>query len=541
MDNGELIALPTTNLKPGMYLATPKRLPIFGDGRLKGIDRDTWWLFGRWLADGCYSPSKKNHIRLAAHKNEVAEIATRFPNARFYSDSRSGNSISVWIYDNRRAELFRRLGFIGYDEERRVPSEIFQASDSEICELLRGYLTGDGYFTGRAYEFSSVSGNLIEGIQNLLLRLGIPSSCLDFRRKHGYRCFISDKVALMKLQNILQQDFVGDRKMIKSTIASGIPCIAEIRMLLSKAKSPPPTRMYHKIKRPQIPGCDRKKVSQIVLQKLLREYDPNHTLRSWKLLDSDVCWDEIVSVEELEVNTETYDLSVEDNENFFANNILAHNTERAVKTLQKVAEANAPCIVFIDECDQLGLRRDAVISTDSGVGRRAMNMLMDWLGDEERKSIVVGATNVIEQLDPAFMRAGRFDCKIPLLLPDFDARVEIIKVHTSVVRKIPLRKVDFKKIAEKTRLWSGAEIENLCVETARIARRKGKDSVDMEDFEEGFEEVTVNTEMRQKELEHFIQQAKVYASSRRLLREQLNEYVAREQGVDRLKAVLGEL
>jgi proteasome regulatory subunit len=216
-------------------------------------------------------------------------------------------------------------------------------------------------------------------------------------------------------------------------------------------------------------------------------------------------------------------------------------TERAVKTLQKVAEANAPCIVFIDEVDQLGLRRDAVISTDSGVGRRAMNMLMDWLGDEERRSIVVGATNVVEQLDPAFMRAGRFDSKIPLLLPDFEARVEIIKVHTSVVRKIPLQRVDLKKIAERTRLWSGAEIENLCVAAARISRRKGKDYVTSEDFEEGFDEVTVNTEMRQKELEYFIQQAKVYASSRRLLKEQLEEYVAREQGADRLKVVLGEL
>jgi len=217
-------------------------------------------------------------------------------------------------------------------------------------------------------------------------------------------------------------------------------------------------------------------------------------------------------------------------------------TERKVKNLQKVAEANAPCIVFIDEIDQIGLKRDLVISTDSGVGRRAMNMLMDWMGDDERKSIIVGATNLIAQLDTAFIRAGRFDDKIPLFPPDYEARKEILQVHTSVVRKVPVD-VNFERIAEKTAMWSGAELELLCVASARTARSLGKVAVTSGNFSDTMKEVTVNLEKREKEIKDFVATAKEYASNLRLLDEQLKEYLTKEKGeaIDRLKALKKEL
>jgi len=219
-------------------------------------------------------------------------------------------------------------------------------------------------------------------------------------------------------------------------------------------------------------------------------------------------------------------------------------TERKVKNLQKVAEANAPCIVFIDEIDQIGLRRDLVISTDSGVGRRAMNMLMDWMGDDERKSIIVGATNLISQLDTAFIRAGRFDDKIPLFPPQYDARMEILKVHTNVVRKIPIAHEKILDVmAEKTAMWSGAELELLCVAAARIARSNALSSVTSKEFNSALTEVTVNLEKREKEIKDFITTAKEYASNLRLLEQQLKEYLTKEKGeaIDRLKALKKEL
>jgi ATP-dependent 26S proteasome regulatory subunit len=219
-------------------------------------------------------------------------------------------------------------------------------------------------------------------------------------------------------------------------------------------------------------------------------------------------------------------------------------TERKVKQLQKIAEANAPAIVFIDEIDQIGLRRDMVMSTDSGVGRRAQNMLMDWLGDDERKSIIVGATNLMEQLDPAFIRAGRFDEKLALLPPDSEAREEIIHVHTKVVRKIPLSEEVPRKIADlasHTALWTGAELELLCVASARLARSRNLKAVRWEDFYDAMNEVTVNIEKRQGEIKQFIKTAKEFASNKRLLEQQLQEYLTKEKATDRLKALQEEL
>lgn len=219
-------------------------------------------------------------------------------------------------------------------------------------------------------------------------------------------------------------------------------------------------------------------------------------------------------------------------------------TERKVKQLQKIAEANAPCIVFIDEIDQIGLRRDMVMSTDSGVGRRAQNMLMDWLGDDERKSIIVGATNLMEQLDPAFIRAGRFDEKLALFPPDSEAREEIIHVHIKIVRKIPLAAEVTPHIAElasDTALWTGAELELLCVASARLARSRDLKHVRLADFRDAMNEVTVNIEKRQSEIKQFIKTAKEFASNRRLLDQQLKEYLAKEKATDRLKALQEEL
>jgi len=219
-------------------------------------------------------------------------------------------------------------------------------------------------------------------------------------------------------------------------------------------------------------------------------------------------------------------------------------TERKVKQLQKIAEANAPCITFIDEIDQIGLRRDMVMSTDSGVGRRAQNMLMDWLGDDDRKSIIVGATNLMEQLDSAFIRAGRFDEKLALFPPDSEAREEIIKVHTKVVRKIPLSAEVMPKLAElsaNTALWTGAELELLCVASARLARSRDLKQVRLEDFDDAMNEVTVNREKRENEIKQFIKTAKEFASNRRLLDQQLKEYMAKEKATDRLKALQEEL
>jgi len=144
-------------------------------------------------------------------------------------------------------------------------------------------------------------------------------------------------------------------------------------------------------------------------------------------------------------------------------------TEARVKQVTQIIESLAPIIVFIDEFDQLTLSRQAVMSTDSGVSRRMTNMLLSWLGDENRKSFIVGATNFVQDVDPAFLRPGRLDEVIPVLLPDIKARFEILKVHTSIIRKVPLNNVDLNEVAKKTYMWTGAELEKLVVEASSLA------------------------------------------------------------------------
>jgi len=174
-------------------------------------------------------------------------------------------------------------------------------------------------------------------------------------------------------------------------------------------------------------------------------------------------------------------------------------TEMRIRRVTRLLESLAPCVVFIDEIDQIGLSRSKVMSTDSGVSRRMSNMLLEWLGDEKRKTFIVGATNFLEDLDPAFIRAGRIDEIIPVFYPDLNARKEILEVHTSVVRRVPLADdVNLFEIARKTAWWTGAELEKLVKEASMIAFEKEKEKVYMEDFDEALSYIKVNTSTRKE-------------------------------------------
>lgn len=163
--------------------------------------------------------------------------------------------------------------------------------------------------------------------------------------------------------------------------------------------------------------------------------------------------------------------------------------ERRLDEVIKIIEALSPIIVFIDEFDQLSLRREIVSSTaDAGLTRRIENMLLDWLGSPNRRSIVIGSTNYIEQIDPAFLRPGRIDEIIPVFLPDYHARKEIWEIHTKVKRKLPLASdIDFYELADLTYCFTGAEIEQCVVETAKKAMMRGLKEINMQMFRETIE------------------------------------------------------
>lgn len=160
-----------------------------------------------------------------------------------------------------------------------------------------------------------------------------------------------------------------------------------------------------------------------------------------------------------------------------------------IRGLFKEARKNAPCIIFIDEIDAVGSKRDD-IGHNSEQHQTIEQLLteMDGFGSK-RDVIVLAATNRLESLDPALTRPGRFDRKISIGLPDITGRKEILKIHS---KDKPLSdEINLEKIAYNTAGFSGAELENLLNESALVAARKGNQYITKEDLDEALKKITV--------------------------------------------------
>ncbi len=162
---------------------------------------------------------------------------------------------------------------------------------------------------------------------------------------------------------------------------------------------------------------------------------------------------------------------------------------RLVRELFALAREKSPSIVFIDELDSIGARRmDIATSGDREVQRTLMQLLAEMDGFDPIGDVkIIGATNRPDILDEALLRPGRFDRIIEIPLPDYDARVEIFRIHT---RSMNLAKeVSIEELAAKCEGASGAEIKAICTEAGMFAIRDGRDYVKMEDFENAIEKV----------------------------------------------------
>ena len=161
-----------------------------------------------------------------------------------------------------------------------------------------------------------------------------------------------------------------------------------------------------------------------------------------------------------------------------------------VRDLFKQAADKAPCIVFIDEIDTIGKKRDSA----SGIGgnderEQTLNQLLAEMDgfDSTRGVVILAATNRPESLDKALLRPGRFDRRIPVELPDLQGRIAILNVHAKDVKMEP--NVDFDTIGRATSGASGAELANIINEAALRAVRMGRDAVTQNDLEESVETV----------------------------------------------------
>ena len=169
-----------------------------------------------------------------------------------------------------------------------------------------------------------------------------------------------------------------------------------------------------------------------------------------------------------------------------------------VRDLFKQAREKSPCIIFIDEIDAIGRARgkNAIMSNDER--ESTLNQLLVEMDGFSGESgiIVLAATNRPDVLDTALLRPGRFDRQISIDKPDLKGREHIFKVHLKPI-KISTR-VDIRKLAEQTPGFAGADIANVCNEAALIAARKGKEHVEMEDFQDAVDRVIGGLEKKNK-------------------------------------------
>ena len=169
-----------------------------------------------------------------------------------------------------------------------------------------------------------------------------------------------------------------------------------------------------------------------------------------------------------------------------------------VRDLFKQAREKAPCIIFIDEIDAIGRARGKNVMMSNDERESTLNQLlveMDGFGTDTG-IIVLAATNRPDVLDTALLRPGRFDRQISIDKPDMKGREAIFKVH---LKPIKISKtLDIHKLAEQTPGFAGADIANVCNEAALIAARKGKDAVEMEDFQDAVDRVIGGLEKKSK-------------------------------------------
>ncbi|MFH0969386.1 MAG: ATP-dependent zinc metalloprotease FtsH [Patescibacteria group bacterium] len=169
-----------------------------------------------------------------------------------------------------------------------------------------------------------------------------------------------------------------------------------------------------------------------------------------------------------------------------------------VRDLFKQAKKNAPSIVFIDEIDAVGRHRGAGLGGGHDEREQTLNQILVEMDGFETDTnvIVVAATNRPDILDPALLRPGRFDRRVVLDLPDINEREKILKIHT---KNKPLEKsVNLKILAQRTPIFSGADLANLVNEAAILAARRNKKIISMRELTESIEKVMLGPERKSR-------------------------------------------
>ncbi len=169
-----------------------------------------------------------------------------------------------------------------------------------------------------------------------------------------------------------------------------------------------------------------------------------------------------------------------------------------IRRLFAIARKHEPAIIFIDELDAVGGRRGMDISGEKDQTLNQLLVEMDGFASSGRV-VVIAASNLLEKLDPALLRPGRFDRQVFVVPPDVKGRVGVLEVHT---RDKPLQDVDLGLVAQQTSGLTGADLANICNEAAIFATRRGGKAISMVDFDSALERVIAGVQSKRVLNEH---------------------------------------
>jgi len=169
-----------------------------------------------------------------------------------------------------------------------------------------------------------------------------------------------------------------------------------------------------------------------------------------------------------------------------------------IRRLFAIARKHEPAIIFIDELDAVGGRRGMDISGEKDQTLNQLLVEMDGFSSSGRV-VVIAASNLLDKLDPALLRPGRFDRQVFVAPPDITGRVGVLEVHT---RDKPMRDVDLAIVAQQTSGLTGADLANICNEAAIFAARRGARAISMVDFDSALERVIAGVQSKRVLGEH---------------------------------------
>src|SRR3989344_4518291 len=444
------------------------------------LDEDMATVIGLFLAEGSYTT--KDAIRITNELPESKEVVKRFCSKygiklTEYQDDMLLNSKPLKI-------VFEKiLGIRTGAENKEITPKLMSMPLPLIKAILRGYFTGDGsvypptyksnkitYAKAHTIEGSTHSKKLANSLMYTLLYFGIVAKCSTRIEKYNgklcYRVLIQSPEGFAKFSEIGFLDGKRNERIANYLNSKKFDRTQKIPIWPGRRELIKSNQRMHA-------WSDSKTIGKDILKQELLKIDPRKEQHSdaWNVIDSDIVWDKVREMKEIEYSGNVYDVSVNPNENFVAGfgGLFAHNSEENLRKIFEQAEKNAPSIVFIDEIDSIAPKREEV---KGEVEKRVVSQLLTLLdGLKSRgKVIVIGATNIPNALDPALRRPGRFDREIELGVPNKEGRKEILQIHT---RGMPLAKeIDLDKISEITYGYVGADIAALCKESAMHALRR---------------------------------------------------------------------